>query len=322
MSTIRRSGFTLVELLVVIAIIGILVALLLPAVQAAREAARRMQCKNHLKQLGLAMHGHHEAQGHLPTDGWGRMWVGDADRGFGLGQPGGWIYNSLPFLEEGTVHDLGAGLDPTEKREATRIMLESVLEVLNCPTRRAAILYPWGPSRAPPHNSEAPTVRGTTDYAACAGDTQESGATGPDSFDEAESPNYEFEDLSFLTGITYAQSQIKFAKITDGTANTYMVGEKLLSPDFYANGESTGDNNGVYEGQTADHTRFAYVQYPPVQDRAGADLFHLFGSAHPSGLHFVFCDGSVHAISYNIDPAIHALLGNRHDGIPVDAGAL
>src|SRR5690348_10720611 len=97
---LTRRGFTLVELLVVIAIIGILIALLLPAVQAAREAARRVQCTNHLKQLGLGFMVHHDQQKHFPTGGWGYMWVCDADRGLDKRQPGGWGYTVLPFTEQ------------------------------------------------------------------------------------------------------------------------------------------------------------------------------------------------------------------------------
>jgi prepilin-type N-terminal cleavage/methylation domain-containing protein len=112
---LARRGFTLVELLVVIAIIGILVALLLPAIQAAREAARRTQCTNHLKQLSLGMIQHAETHGHLPTAGWLGSWVGDPDRGFDERQPGGWIYNILPFIEEQQVHDMGIGLNANKK---------------------------------------------------------------------------------------------------------------------------------------------------------------------------------------------------------------
>src|SRR3712207_4914981 len=101
--TLRRA-FTLVELLVVIAIIGILVALLLPAVQAAREAARRTECVNHLKQLSLGCMNHESQHKFFPSGGWGNRWVGDPDRGAGVDQPGSWYYSILPFIEEEALH--------------------------------------------------------------------------------------------------------------------------------------------------------------------------------------------------------------------------
>ena len=108
-----------------VTIIAMLVVLLLPAVQAAREAARRVTCTNHLKQLGLAILNHESAHAHLPTNGWGYQWVGDPDRGFAEQQPGGWIFNVLPFVEESGVHDLAANLTPLSdaKRQATRRMI-------------------------------------------------------------------------------------------------------------------------------------------------------------------------------------------------------
>src|SRR6188768_1267313 len=105
-----REGFTLVELLVVIAIIGILVALLLPAVQAAREAARRNQCTNNLKQISIGVQNHESALKMLPSSGIGYQWVGDPNFGSGRKQPGGWIYNVLPYIEEQAIHDMGAGV--------------------------------------------------------------------------------------------------------------------------------------------------------------------------------------------------------------------
>src|ERR1700678_1513849 len=96
----RTCGFTLVELLVVITIIGILVSLLLPAVQSAREQARMVECRNHVKQLGLGMLAHEAAMGYLPTGGWGFAWTGDPDCGTGLRQPGGWAYCILPYIDQ------------------------------------------------------------------------------------------------------------------------------------------------------------------------------------------------------------------------------
>src|SRR5690606_28075703 len=102
-------GFTLVELLVVIAIIGILVALLLPAVQAAREAARRTQCKNNLGQIALGCLLHVDAHQSLPSGGWAKYYTADPNRGYGPDQPGGWCYNILAFVEEESLRDLGRG---------------------------------------------------------------------------------------------------------------------------------------------------------------------------------------------------------------------
>ena len=105
-----KSAFTLVELLVVITIIGVLVALLLPAVQAAREAARQTQCKNNVKQLALGCLGHENAIGRFPTNGWGTDWTGDPDFGTDWRQPGGWLFNVLPYIEQQPLHDMGAGV--------------------------------------------------------------------------------------------------------------------------------------------------------------------------------------------------------------------
>jgi prepilin-type N-terminal cleavage/methylation domain-containing protein len=106
----RSRAFTLVELLVVIAIIGILIALLLPAIQSAREAARRSQCKNNLKQLALAVLNFESAHKHLPSGGWGYRWAPDPDHGYGITQPGSGFYSILPFHEQAALHDMGKGL--------------------------------------------------------------------------------------------------------------------------------------------------------------------------------------------------------------------
>src|SRR5690242_693034 len=119
----RRRGFTLVELLVVITIIGILMGLLLPAVNSAREAARNATCQNNIKQLGLAALNHEQAHKFYPTGGWGWQWVGDPDRGFGIKQPGGWIYNILPAMDQQNLHDLGMGQAAAAKAQAAAIMI-------------------------------------------------------------------------------------------------------------------------------------------------------------------------------------------------------
>ncbi|MDZ7615573.1 MAG: DUF1559 domain-containing protein, partial [Patescibacteria group bacterium] len=129
-------AFTLVELLVVITIIGILISLLLPAVQSAREAARRLQCANHLKQLGLACLNHEAALGYFPTGGWGWTFVGEPERGFDAKQPGGWAFNILPYLEQQALRDMGNGLSGQTRTDAITERIATPIAALNCPTRR------------------------------------------------------------------------------------------------------------------------------------------------------------------------------------------
>ena len=308
-----QQRVSLVELLVVIAIIGILVALLLPAVQAAREAARRMQCSNNLKQLGLAAIAHESAHGHYPTGGWGIRWVGDPDRGFDRDQPGAWTYNILPFIEQETLHQLGSGGTVDEKKAAAVQLMQTQLAVLHCPSRRRPALRPNFVSF---HNADALSENQKTDYAGNIGDVQTtpttptgpSPASGSDIYANGETYTGWPTDQ---TGIFYAHSATRHAEVQDGTSSTIMIGEKYLSPDHYENGGDWGDDGGPY-ATSSDETRWTI--FAPLPDRAGVHDIYNFGSAHPGGFNAVFCDGSVHNISYEIETEIFRRLGNRDDG--------
>ena len=110
------------------------------------------------------------------------------------------------------------------------------------------------------------------------------------------------------------------ATVTDGGSNTYLIGEKSLDPDSYSEPSDPSDGTAPpYSGHCWHICRWTHPSFYPRQDQAGQSSPYVFGSAHSSGFNMVFCDGSVHSISYSIDPAIHALLGNRHDGQPIDA---
>ena len=317
--TPSAAGFTLVELLVVIAIIGILVAMLLPAVQAAREAARRGTCQSHLRQFAIAMQTHHEQFGRFPTGGWSYLWTGDADRGSGRDQPGGWLYNVLPYVEESAVHDMGKGLSGSPlsdaKRQAAAQMAQTIVGIAYCPSRRAAALYPFTSSK-PIVNAEPSAFAMKTDYAASAGDLVTNNE-GPRTLEEVETyPNW---GNSFdATGLFFARSETRIPQVTDGTSKTYAVGEKRVQFGSFEKtaeqGPPTdwGDDGMAFVGHGTDVSRFASTDAPLGPDSTTA-FTKSFGSAHPTGCGFAMADGSVQWIAYDIDPEIHRRNSTRAD---------
>ena len=317
----RRHGFTLVELLTVIAVIGILIAIMLPAIQASREAARRAQCKNHLKQLGLAFLNFEQAKRAFPSGGWGVHWLGVPDRGLGQGQPGGWAYQTLPFIEEQALFDLGAGLTGEAAKNAHKQRLQTPLAVHHCPTRRAVGLYPyqWG-LRVLPFGFDilgAPNPVAKNDYAVNIGDAPLTCChIQPLSFAAIDNGTYKYPNFADHTGMSFAFSNVRVKQVTDGLSRTYLLGEKYLNSDMYMKGDSDGDDQTLYHGHNSDLMRSTNITFgPPRQDQPGLKLIDLFGSAHSAGCNFAMCDGSVRTISYDIDPETHRRLGNRQDGL-------
>jgi prepilin-type processing-associated H-X9-DG protein len=272
-----------------------------------------------LKQIGLAAKNHAAVHGYFPSSGWGFTWIGDPNRGFGKQQPGGWIYNSLPFMEQQNVHDLGLGLTGAALKSALAKQHASPLAVMNCPSRRRSILYPPIGGTAFAHNTDNTTQCAKTDYAGNGGEVVQTHAgPGSDTATEPIEPSWIYNH----TGVTHVISQVRPAHITDGLTSTYWAGEKYLEPNNYTTGANGADNGSMYQGHDWDNLRWGNAAYPPRQDRIGAECWQCFGSAHAGKTNFVMCDGSVQSISNGISPDVHQRLGNRKDGSPVDVGAL
>ena len=336
MGSKRRFAFTLVELLVVIAIIGILVALLLPAIQAAREAARRMQCKNHLKQMGLAMLTHEESKRHFPSGGWGWVWLGEPERGTGRHQPGGWLFNVLGYMEEGNLRGMGDGMRGSDRLRAIKTRAKTPVSTFYCPSRRPPLPHPGISSTylaGDPVQQFDLELHGKTDYASNSGDTETNDTTtGPGSLAEGDDPAYweQFsEEINRHTGIIHLRSEVKMRHITDGASNTYLIGEKYMDATQYFTGRDESDDENVYTGYDNDHSRWTMLSPPlgngngpPRQDTPGLRSQYIYGSAHSSGFHSVFVDGSIHVINYLIDEEVHRRLGNRQDGLTINDSSL
>lgn len=329
----QKHGFTLIELLIVISICSLLMQLLVPAIQSSREAARRTQCANHLRQLALSFEQHHGTQEYYPSSGWGWQWVGHPDRGFGKDQPGGWTYNTLPFIEQNSIRQLGVGLPEGSREQQLAILQANATQIVifNCPSRRfgtfpmVATGYrdlsgfsPLLPQECRDGDGHFCQVS-RADYAVNSGNINPGNDSGPNSLKEAETWKwkYDSDEAEEQNGVSHQRSKVRAAQITDGLSNTYCVGEKYVPVAHYETGKFTNDDMSQFVGHDGDMNRYT-VGGPdnPVRKITSDDELPYnqhFGSAHPTVFNMSFCDGSVRTLGYDIDSEIHRLLGGRND---------
>jgi prepilin-type N-terminal cleavage/methylation domain-containing protein/prepilin-type processing-associated H-X9-DG protein len=323
----KRAAFTLVELLVVIAIIGILVALLLPAIQAAREAARRSQCQNNLRQIGIAFLNYTDANMELPAGGWQFQWIGDPDLGNGKDQPGGWIFQILDFLEEGSTRQMAAGLPDAQKQQRLAEMAATPVSTFVCPSRRSVGPWPADPTYADPINADATTRCARSDYGACTSGGYSVDLNNrprnfaittdfPQTVEEAQHDETWEKEVFFdgkwhPNGVVIPRYAIRLRQIIDGTSHTYFGGEKYLDADHYVDGTLINDDQSLYVGYDQDTIISAYFEALPDTPGLPQDNRFRFGSAHPGVFNVVYCDGSVHAIPFDIELQVHQAMGSR-----------
>ncbi len=310
----RKNGFTLVELLVVIAIIGILIALLLPAVQAAREAARRMQCNSNLKQIGVALHGYHSANNRFPSGG---FWVYRASLNKTF-QYGSILLRLLPYAEEQALFerfDLSQETD-AQAADQNNALGKLVVPTFVCPSDLSGGVYDYAPG----------DTRGVSCYAASQGPTPHGGNYShwckENEHWNSFTPNpYEIGTSTFYGPFTREPISTKVSDCTDGLSHTIYFGEVRPQCSVRVQRGWAWTNNG----QGFVHTQIP-INYDSCQINAKNGCNHPnnwttergFRSTHPGGASFLFGDGSVHFIEEEIDHVNYQRLGNKADGEVVE----
>lgn len=339
----RRTGFTLVELLVVIAIIGILVALLLPAVQAAREAARRMSCSNNLKQMGIALHNYHDTHQTFPFgEGAQPQWTGQAWNG------PNWRLSILPFMEQGNVYEklsFGASFDacrPGVVGTQNAVLTGFLMKVYKCPSGSLAVN---GRNQSPsPTNNNRDNLL-LADYVGVQGSTHQAGFPNPTQTAGQNrvqcgcSNQTGYGGIYCNNGVLVPNFPVKIAEISDGTSNTLMVAEQS-GPIIDLNGSRRRDIRSNYYGAFCGHTRrdanmhswggspwgsgTTSIRYrinlnaAPGGANSTWDANTVLTSEHPGGILSARADGSVDFVEETMDMINLKRLGSRRDGQPVD----
>lgn len=327
---ILKNAFTLVELLVVIAIIGILVALLLPAVQSTREAARNSQCRNQLRQLAVATQLHLAQHGYFPSGGWSGSYLADPQRGYGPDQPGSWLFSLLDYAELSELRQRTSGTesgsqvaDGSATREPNASLYQSAPGLFYCPSRRAAKAYPFKRSGNATwslyEKEETLQLSGVTksDYAANSGDALHSAGEAfshqeslwvPASYTALETepvkwtPTTDETTPFYQTGVMYYRSRVTPAQVQDGLSKTYLCGEKSMSPSVYEDVNVTnsiimmGDNQSAWAGYEWDNHRVAW--HPDSEWEEEGYLPRL--DANSTGVSNVFAFGSAHPGGLNM----------------------
>ncbi len=309
-----RRAFTLVELLVVLALVGVLLALLLVGLSAARRRARLAECSHQLRQLSLAAQQHVASHGTFPAGGWGYAWLGVSDRGFGVSQPGGWVFNLLPYIEAGEVRDLAPAAASPPDLESLRTFTRPVVPLLLCPDRSGPRLTRRSPDAPPflyPQGNGGLDEFTRCDYAANAGNIEfEGNWPGPQSVAEGDRGEYEWDDPSHGNGVCFVHDAIRPAQIRDGLSHVILYGEKWTAPpDYIDNGNDQPATVG-YAYDTCRYTHFTPAPVGNVQE----GHYTAFGSTHAGVFLVAFCDGSVRPVDYRISPRTFRPLGGRDDG--------